>query len=113
MALLALTIQLVASFGHFHHEDLFGSGQGVAVAAGAGNPASDRDADQHGRGGLCGMCWAVQLLGNAQIAVPPLLPVDSRVHAHCDLRAAAEPGDAARLSGVSIPRAAERMTPTI
>ena len=75
MALLALTIQIIASFGHFHHEDLFGSGQGGAVAAGAGNPASDRDADQHERGGLCGMCWAVQLRGNAQIAVPPLLPV--------------------------------------
>ena len=75
MALLALTIQLIASFGHFHHEDLFGSGQGVAVAAAAGSPASDRDADQHEHSGLCGVCWAVQVLGNAQIAGPPLLPV--------------------------------------
>jgi hypothetical protein len=74
LALLALTIQLIASFGHFHYEDLFASGQRVAVA-GAGNPASDGDAGQHEHSGLCGVCWAVQVLGNAQIAGPPLLPV--------------------------------------
>ena len=74
LALLALTLQLIASFGHLHHEDLFGSGQRVAVAA-AGNPAFDGDADQHEHSGPCGVCWAVQLLGNAQIAAPPLLPL--------------------------------------
>ena len=73
LALLALALQLVASFGHVHSEDILGSHQRPTIA-GAGNPAADRDADQHEHDGLCGVCWAVQLLNNAPVAVPPLLP---------------------------------------
>ena len=74
LALLALALQLIASFGHVHTEDLFAGRQSLTVA-GAGNAAADGDADQHERDGFCSLCWAVQVLGHAQIAVPPLLPV--------------------------------------
>jgi hypothetical protein len=74
LALLALALQFVASFGHVHPEDLLASRQSLTVA-GAGHAAADGDADQHEDAGPCGVCWAVQLSGNAQIAAPPLLPL--------------------------------------
>jgi hypothetical protein len=72
LALLALTIQFIASFGHFHREHFIEGGHSVAVAD-AGDPAST--ADRHEDDAPCDVCWAVQLLGNAQIVIPPLLPV--------------------------------------
>jgi hypothetical protein len=71
LTLPALTLPLIASFGHVHTLNLPGS-QSLTIA---GDPAAYGAADQHEHAGFCGVCRAVQPLSNAQIAVPPLLPV--------------------------------------
>ena len=71
IALFALAIQFVLSFGHFH---------GIAAQADAGDrrspssntPASSPDPDQH-PGDICAIC-AVMAMANAVLfATPPLL----------------------------------------
>jgi hypothetical protein len=76
LALFALAIQLVLSFGHFH---------GVAHAAPAipsvatlqapasqPAPASNQDSDRHGNDG-CAICAVIAMANTALFATPPLL----------------------------------------
>jgi hypothetical protein len=71
VALFALAIQLVLSFGHFH---------GIATQAGPSIqstlqlPASGHDPDQHPND-VCAICAVVALSGMAVAAAPPALPL--------------------------------------
>jgi hypothetical protein len=76
LALLALLLQLIASFGHFHPEDFRGSasGSGAALhvdAAGAAGPA-DPGPGLPGHDD-CAICIALHLAGGALLPDPPML----------------------------------------
>jgi hypothetical protein len=73
IALFALAIQFVLSFGHFH---------GVAAQAEPGaagqsvqsqQPASDRDSDQHSDD-ACAICAVMAMANTVSFAAPPVLP---------------------------------------
>jgi hypothetical protein len=69
LALLALAIQFVLSFGHFHG---VAAQAATAIQSSQTQPASDRDSDGHPNDG-CAIC-AVMALANAVLfATPPVL----------------------------------------
>jgi hypothetical protein len=83
LALFALAVQFVLSFGHFH---------GVAHAAPAirsgfvatthaspqQTPASDRDSDRHAHDG-CAICAVMAMANTVLFATPPLLELPQAV----------------------------------
>ena len=73
LALLALAIQLVVSFGHFHKDDLIA---GSAAAAAAGQ-TSERGPDGSGqapeRPDLCTICASISMAGSLVVAQPPTI----------------------------------------
>jgi hypothetical protein len=73
LALLALALQLAASFGHIHAEDFAGLGRAaVAQTALADNgPAGAPDPDHL----TCDICAAVHLAGSLLMPAPPVLVV--------------------------------------
>jgi Protein of unknown function (DUF2946) len=78
-ALLALTVNLALSFGHFHTTDgKVVSGGLIAAITSAAAPddgsKSDHPADGH-VDVLCPICVASSALANAFAATPPVLPV--------------------------------------
>jgi hypothetical protein len=97
LALFALAIQFVLSFGHFH---AVAAQAAPAIQAGAvqsdvaytGNlsaldviskstqrpPASDHDSDQHPND-VCAICAVVAMANAALFATPPLLPLPQAV----------------------------------
>jgi len=96
LALFALALQLVVSFGHVHAEDLTGKPLSIASTQHTGAPqvlADDGDTDHHDH--YCDICATLLALASAQIATPPLLPTArtfARVEAPIEARvAAAEP----------------------
>jgi hypothetical protein len=78
-ALLALTINLALSFGHFHATDgkVVSSGLIAAITSAAApdeGPKSNHPAEGH-VDVLCPICVASSALAHAFAATPPLLPV--------------------------------------
>jgi Protein of unknown function (DUF2946) len=72
IALFALAIQFVLSFGHFHGI----AAQATPVAVGQSltqqQPSSDRDSDQH-PGDPCAICAVMAMASTVSFAVPPVL----------------------------------------
>ena len=88
LALAAMTLQLVLSFGHFHL-DKFGSGSVAATAADAKAPASKASPAQHPANDAddyCAICAAIHLTkGSFLPEVPPLPePFFSKTIEHFD-----------------------------
>lgn len=76
LALFALALQLVASFGHFHANELTRKPLAIATIEHAGEPqgpAGDADTDHHDH--YCDICATLHALAGAQIATPPPSPV--------------------------------------
>jgi len=80
LALFALALQIVLSFGHVHLGTQNHSRLAAAVSA-ASVPATD-DSGQppaqrrsHGVDDYCAICASIQLLGASLVAVAPLLPL--------------------------------------
>jgi hypothetical protein len=92
LALLALAVQIILSFGHIHHEDIFGPARpGVAAASVAQAAADNSNAppgDQPSKHGddYCPICAAISLLSNSFVAAAPQLPLPVVAHAveHAD-----------------------------
>lgn len=87
LALFALALQFVLSFGHIHREDIYGPSYGVAGAAkiaastvldkSPSNP-SNQPATHHDD--YCAVCASISLLSNSFVAAAPQLPVPVAVH---------------------------------
>lgn len=73
LALFALALQLVLSFGHIHAEDFAAPNPGVlTLAAADGGPADDDD--HHGAGHAdCAICAVIHLAGTLLLPPPPLV----------------------------------------
>jgi hypothetical protein len=86
LALFALALQLVLSFGHIHLQDIYGYGP-AGAAASALAPATEKSpslpSDQPSRhsGDYCAICATMSLLGNSFVAQAPQLPVPFVSHA--------------------------------
>ena len=91
LALFALAVQLVLSFGHIHREDIFGRTFGWNTAA-AAQPAADQsrtapaDRGSNHADDYCAICAATSLLGNsfAAAALQFAVPLVSRAIEHLD-----------------------------
>jgi hypothetical protein len=76
LALFALALQLLVSFGHVHADELTSKPLGIATVLHAGGPqvpAGDADTDHHDD--YCDICATLHALASAQIATPPPLPI--------------------------------------
>jgi hypothetical protein len=85
LALFALALQLVVSFGHVHADEWTSQPLGIASTAHAGEaqaPAGGTDTDH--RDDQCDICATLHALASAQIATPPLLSIP-RAFAHAAL----------------------------
>jgi hypothetical protein len=74
LALFALALQFVVSFGHVHAEELTSKLLGIATIEYVGEPqvpAGDADTNHH----CCDICATLHALASAQIATPPPLRV--------------------------------------
>jgi hypothetical protein len=81
IALFALALQLVVSFGHMHRDNLglpplIETIQLQILAEPTGSPADSRDQDEHpGRDHYCPICAGVALLGTGAPASAPSVAV--------------------------------------
>jgi hypothetical protein len=80
LALFALALQFVVSFGHVHADELTGTPPGIATLEHAGGPqvpAGDADTDHHDdyHDDYCDICATLHALAVAQIPTPPPLPI--------------------------------------
>jgi hypothetical protein len=80
LALLALAVQLVLSFGHIHREDIYGSAIGSARSAEpVAWPAADNsqplptDRPSHHSDDYCAICATIHLLNASFVAEAPQL----------------------------------------
>ena len=75
LALLALAVQLILSFGHIHKEDIFGaagiSAQVAKLDAAAGGQPSPSDQPVNHAGDYCGICATMHLLDASVLGAPP------------------------------------------
>src|SRR5262245_42346610 len=98
VALLALALQLVLSFGHIHHKDILGQSALAPIAdtlavvsiSDADAPTSPGRADHDHEDEYCSIYAIAALIGSAQQAAPPTLPVPS-VLTNAPLAASIEP----------------------
>jgi hypothetical protein len=78
LALLALAVQLIISFGHIHKEDIFGAARTAASAATLDAAASDQplppDQPAGHAGDYCAICATIHLLGASVLGEPPQSP---------------------------------------
>jgi hypothetical protein len=100
LALFALALQFVLSFGHIHREDIYGTGYGTGPAGAASitaaltfadrSPSKPSDQSSKHTDDYCAICATISLLSNSFVAAPPqlLLPVVSHVVDHVDYIAA-------------------------
>jgi len=84
LALFALAVQLVLSFGHIHREDIYGPVRASAAAAAV--PAADKSqapADRPAKHSddYCAICASIALLSTSFVAAPPQLPLPFASHA--------------------------------
>ena len=82
LALFALAVQLVLSFGHIHLEDIYGNAGAFAVSSAAATvPAADNSQPlpagkhSHHTDDYCAICATVHLLGSSFAAQAPQLPL--------------------------------------
>jgi hypothetical protein len=80
LALFTLAVQIVLSFGHIHHEDIFGPvrpGASAASVALAADHSSSPPADQPSKhpDDTCAICATISLLSNSFVAAAPQLPL--------------------------------------
>jgi hypothetical protein len=76
LALAAMALQLVLSFGHIHLEKL-GSGSAFTIMAAAKAPSSQQGPSQHPASDAddyCAICATVHLISSSFLADAPLLP---------------------------------------
>lgn len=74
LALFALALQFVVSFGHIHADD-FTKPHWATAGIKALAPAADPDhQDNDGRADVCDICATMALLAHAKPAEPPALP---------------------------------------
>lgn len=83
LALFALAVQFVLSFGHFHGVAHAAPAiqSGVVVTGHASpqqTPASDHDSDRHGNDG-CAICAVIAMANTVLFATPPLLELPQAV----------------------------------
>lgn len=84
LALFALAIQFVLSFGHFHGVAHAAPAiqSGIAVSAQRADqpqqPASDQDSDRHANDG-CAICAVIAMANAVLFATPPLLELPQAV----------------------------------
>ena len=115
IALFAMAIQLVLSFGHFHpiastatsapefgsaRSDAFFAGglpARVAIAQSARQPAPNHDSGEH-PGDICAICAVMAMANAALFASPPTLPLPQRVE-RADLTAE---GNFARIASITV-----------
>jgi hypothetical protein len=74
LALFALVVQLVVSFGHVHAED-FAATVALAASAGHGSPSSGAPNGRHPSdttNDICAICALIQLV---HVSVPAMAPV--------------------------------------
>jgi Protein of unknown function (DUF2946) len=82
LALFALALQLVLSFGHIHLSDLLGPGAPIQTAAAApasgDSPAAPAPSKKsNGAGDVCAICALIQLVNSSVHATAPSLPAPS------------------------------------
>jgi hypothetical protein len=86
LALVALALQLVLSFDHFHPEDIYGGlplgASSVRLALSGGIPAKAQPSDQSGHHDdhYCLICATSSLLRNSVTASAPQLPLPAALH---------------------------------
>ena len=82
VALAALALQLVVSFGHVHLDGIGGTGHGPAVT-GLSTHVSRLPASQPGHDGddYCPICASIYLVSSSFVPQPPPLPVPFASHA--------------------------------
>ena len=93
LALFALAVQLVLSFGHIHPDDIYGSLKVPFPAHALSHSATDQaltvsnDRSAQVADDFCAICASVSLLGNSvaaeppKLALPELQTVDHAAHA--------------------------------
>jgi Protein of unknown function (DUF2946) len=78
LALAAMALQLVLSFGHIHLGDIKGSGGNVISVAASNAPASPQDSPTHPAGDTddyCAICAVLHLAASSFVPDAPVLPV--------------------------------------
>jgi hypothetical protein len=112
LALFALALQLVLSFGHIHFQNIFGYGPAGAAASALApatekSPALPSDQPSKHSDDYCAICATMSLLGNSFAAQAPQLPVPF-------VSQAAEQIDRVALIFIATPRASyqSRAPPT-
>lgn len=82
LALFALALQLVLSFGHIHRDDIYARA-GAAASALAAEKSQSLPFDQPSKHSddYCAICATMSLLGNSFVAAPPQLAVPFVSHA--------------------------------
>jgi len=79
LALFALAIQMVLSFGHFHNDGARATGatlQSVQLADGSGQAPDQHPADS------CAICAVMAQATTAMAATPPVLPLPQAAEFH-------------------------------
>jgi hypothetical protein len=77
LALFALAVQLLLSFGHFHPLDLPGLRADATVVASSGDASSPQQPSHHGSdpADYCAICAVMALAGTVVVSTPPVLDV--------------------------------------
>lgn len=74
LALIAMTLQLMLSLGHFHSHDHVVAGASPPSAStgsvGASQPPADNDDESH-----CAICWAMAAVRLAVLGSPAAIPL--------------------------------------
>jgi hypothetical protein len=82
LALFALAVQLVLSFGHIHREDIYGPARPAVLAQVPAGDQSQPPADHSSKHSddYCAICATVSLLSTSFVAAAPLLPLPVAFH---------------------------------
>ncbi len=75
LALFALTVQLVLSFGHIHADEIAGRPEALAAISQPATPHDDAPGQDHDDDKFCGICAVLHLLSVAHAVAPPALPL--------------------------------------
>ena len=86
LAISALAIQLVASFAHFHKEDLLPAFPQRTIASGlarpsGGTPPPAQPAGHDDHDALCSICASIALAGALLLPAPPVIKFAPTYHA--------------------------------
>jgi hypothetical protein len=84
LALLALAVQIVLSFGHIHREDIFGParpGTTATQTAAVDSQSPPGDHSSKHPDDYCAICATISLLSTSSVAAAPPLPLPVVFHA--------------------------------